>query len=88
MTALEHVCLILVHIKSKSSQEPPLPSLLGTERDSRALGIPPLCSVLKLREASVPFLLFKLEMAVFSKMARHFGGCFTFPTMYLPYIWK
>lgn len=33
MTALEHVCLISVHIKSKSSQEPPLPSLLGTKRD-------------------------------------------------------
>ena len=88
MTALEHVCLISVHIKSKSSQEPPLPSLLGTGRDSRALGNSPLCSVLKSREASIPFLLFKLEMAMLSKMARHFGGCFMFPTMYLPYVWK
>lgn len=87
MTALEHVCLISVHIKSESSQEPPLPSLLGTGRDSRALGTSPLCSVLKSREASILFL-FKLEMAVFSKMARHFGGCFMFPAMYLPYVWK
>lgn len=29
MTVLEHVCIILVHIKSKAGREPPLPSLLG-----------------------------------------------------------
>lgn len=67
MTALEHVCLISVHIKSKKQPRASPAFLLRGPRGTQALGIP-LCSVLKLREASVPFLLFKKEMAVFSKI--------------------
>lgn len=67
MAVLDHVCVIWVHIKSKTGRAHPS-RLSAQEGGAPACPLPSRRCLLKSRDVSFPFFLFALEAAVFSEM--------------------